>query len=54
VAVIRQRDVQGISKNGGPIDLRRWWETDEDGTCNREEGMVDTSGSHRGVSGKNG
>jgi hypothetical protein len=32
----------------------KWGEGERDGTFDREEGMADTSGSHRGVSGKNG
>jgi hypothetical protein len=46
--------VQVISRKGGPINLRQWGEGDKDGTFDREEGLVDTSDSHRGVSGKNG
>jgi len=46
--------VQVISRKGGPINLRRWGEGDEDGTFDLEEGLADSSGSHRGVSGKNG
>ena len=41
------------SRQGGPISLK-WGEGEKDGTYDREEGLADTSGSHRGVSGKNG
>ena len=41
------------SRKGGPISLK-WGEGERDGTFDREEGLADTSGSHRGVSGKNG
>jgi len=41
------------SRKGGPISLK-WGKGERDGTFDREEGMADTSGSHRGVSGKNG
>jgi len=30
----------------------RWGEGERDGTSDREEGLADMSGSHRGVSGK--
>jgi len=46
--------VQVISRKGGSINLRRWGEGDKDGTFDQEEGLVDTSDSHHGVSGKNG
>ena len=39
---------------GGIINLRQWGEGDKDGTFDREEGLVDTPGSHCGVLGKNG
>jgi hypothetical protein len=39
---------------GGQLsNLRRWGEGDKGGTFDPEEGLADTSGSHRGVSGKN-
>jgi hypothetical protein len=39
------------SRKGGPISLK-WGEGERDGTFDREEGLADTSGSHRGVLGK--
>jgi len=45
--------VQVISRNGGPINIREWGEGGKDGTFDREEGLLDMSGSHCGVLGKN-
>jgi hypothetical protein len=44
--------MQVISRKGGLTNLRQWGEGGKDGTFNREEGLVDVSGSHREVSGK--
>ena len=41
------------SRKGGPIDLK-WGEGERDGTFDREEGLADRSGSHCGVTAKNG
>jgi hypothetical protein len=41
------------SRRGGGV-ADKWGEGERDGTFDREEGLADTSGSHRGVSGKNG
>jgi len=41
------------SRKGGLINIK-WGEGERDGTFDREEGLADTSGSHHGVSGKNG
>jgi hypothetical protein len=38
---------------GGQL-RKKWGEGERDGTFDREEGLADTSGSHRGVSGKDG
>jgi len=42
---------EGESRRGGGL-ADTWGEGERDGTSDREEGLADTSGSHRGVSGK--